>query len=67
MFIFQEVGEHSKIARSFERIRSIIRKHKKKDITECEPNSKLEELVKEMLKEKKSNPSPTTDLSTNKE
>ncbi|XP_066905494.1 sodium channel protein 60E [Halyomorpha halys] len=63
----EEVGEHSKIARSFERIRSIIRKHKKKEPNDSEPNLKLEELVKEMIKEQKSNPSCNVDLSPNKQ
>lgn len=48
---FQEVGEDSKLARSFDRIRSIVRKKgfllpKNK---ETEKKSKLEELVNEFM------------------
>lgn len=52
------MGEESKIARSFERIKSIIAKNKrkKKDLAEKNENEKnfrLEELVKEVVSQKK--------------
>ncbi|RZF45624.1 hypothetical protein LSTR_LSTR010575, partial [Laodelphax striatellus] len=53
----EEVGEDSKIARSFERIRSIIRKKKRrreiKEKTENEKNLRLEELVSQVVSNKK--------------
>ncbi|XP_075215259.1 na channel protein 60E [Lycorma delicatula] len=53
----EEVGEDSKIARSFERIRSIIKKKKKrreaKERAENEKNLRLEELVHEVIAHKK--------------
>lgn len=45
----QEVGEESKLARSFDRIRSIVRKKRNKEKNENEANSKLEELVNEVI------------------
>lgn len=55
----QEVGEDSKIARSFERIKSIIAKNKRKkrellERRENEMNFKLEELVREVATQKSS-------------
>lgn len=51
------MGEESKLARSFERIRSIIRKNKRrrtaKEKCENEQNLRLEELVKEVISQKK--------------
>lgn len=51
------MGEDSKLARSFERIRSIIRKNKRrrtaKEKCENEQNLRLEELVKEVISQKK--------------
>lgn len=41
----QEVGEESKLARSFDRIRSIVRKKRNKD----KGDSKLEKLVNEVI------------------
>ncbi|XP_046661373.1 sodium channel protein 60E-like [Homalodisca vitripennis] len=54
----EEVGEESKIARSFERIKSIIAKNKRKrkelaEKNENEKNFRLEELVKEVVAQKK--------------
>lgn len=57
----QEVGESSKLARSFERVRSIIRKRKHKSVLESgdnQQNLKLEELVVHMMKNRKKD-SPT--------
>lgn len=53
----QEVGEDSKIARSFERIKSIIAKNKRKkkeliEKKESEKNLRLEELVREVVAHK---------------
>ncbi|XP_037037155.1 sodium channel protein 60E isoform X3 [Bradysia coprophila] len=45
----EEVGEESKLARSFDRIRSIVRKKRNKEKSENEANSKLEELVNEVI------------------
>lgn len=41
----QEVGEDSKLARSFERIRSIVRKKRSKERSENEKNTQLEQIV----------------------
>ncbi|XP_054277860.1 sodium channel protein 60E-like [Macrosteles quadrilineatus] len=54
----EEVGEDSKIARSFERIKSIIAKNKRKrkeaiEKNENEKNFRLEELVREVVSQKK--------------
>ncbi|XP_065216673.1 sodium channel protein 60E isoform X2 [Planococcus citri] len=52
----EEVGESSKLARSFERVRSIIRKRRRKSVQETSENQanlKLEELVIKMMKTKK--------------
>lgn len=52
----QEVGESSKLARSFERVRSIIRKRRQKSFPESgdnQQNLKLEEVVVHMMKNKK--------------
>ncbi|XP_011502595.1 PREDICTED: sodium channel protein 60E-like [Ceratosolen solmsi marchali] len=46
----EEVGEESKLARSFDRIRSIVRKKKyKKGESENEKNTKLEQIVREVI------------------
>ena len=46
----EEVGEESKLARSFDRIRSIVRKKKyKKEDSENEKNTKLEQIVREVM------------------
>ncbi|OXU24164.1 hypothetical protein TSAR_009732, partial [Trichomalopsis sarcophagae] len=46
----EEVGEDSKLARSFDRIRSIVRKKKyKKEDSENEKNNKLEQIVREVM------------------
>ncbi|XP_052566743.1 sodium channel protein 60E isoform X4 [Culex pipiens pallens] len=47
----QEVGEDSKLARSFERIRSIVRKKRNanKEKNENESNTRLEQLVNEIV------------------
>ncbi|XP_058466071.1 sodium channel protein 60E isoform X1 [Malaya genurostris] len=47
----QEVGEDSKLARSFERIRSIVRKKRKanKEKNENDTNTRLERLVNEIV------------------
>lgn len=45
----QEVGEESKLARSFDRIRSIVRKKRSKEKNENEANTKLEQLVNEVI------------------
>ncbi|KAK7584284.1 hypothetical protein V9T40_005247 [Parthenolecanium corni] len=52
----EEVGESSKLARSFERVRSIIRKRRQKSFPESgdnQQNLKLEEVVVHMMKNKK--------------
>lgn len=52
----QEVGESSKLARSFERVRSIIRKRRQKSFPESgdsQQNVKLDELVVHMMKNRK--------------
>ncbi|CAG5099653.1 Similar to NaCP60E: Sodium channel protein 60E (Drosophila melanogaster), partial [Cotesia congregata] len=46
----QEVGEDSKLARSFDRIRSIVRKKRyRKERTENEKNTRLEQIVREVM------------------
>lgn len=46
----EEVGEESKLAKSFDRIRSIVRKKKfKKENSENEKNIKLEQIVREVI------------------
>lgn len=45
----QEVGEESKLARSFDRIRSIVRKKRNKEKNENDTNTKLEQLVNEVI------------------
>lgn len=46
----QEVGEESKLARSFERIRSLVRRGRgAKENDENEQNTKLEKLVNEIV------------------
>lgn len=45
----QEVGEESRLARSFDRIRSIVRKKRNKEKNENEANTKLEKLVNEVI------------------
>lgn len=51
---FQEVGEESKLARSFERIRSIVKKKKyKQEHTENQKNMKLEEMVRQVMSKHK--------------
>nr|AAK01090.1 putative BSC1 sodium channel protein [Blattella germanica] len=46
----EEVGEESKLARSFERLRSIVRKKRHaKEKTENEQNMRLEEMVHEVM------------------
>lgn len=45
----QEVGEESRLARSFDRIRSIVRKKRNKEKNENETNTKLEKLVNEVI------------------
>lgn len=47
----QEVGEDSKLARSFERIRSIVRKKRNasKEKNENDTNTRLEKLVNEIV------------------
>lgn len=64
------MGEESKIARSFERIKSIIAKNKrkKKDLAEKNENEKnfrLEELVKEVVSHKKESGVQETSISCN--
>ncbi|BES91366.1 Sodium channel [Nesidiocoris tenuis] len=48
----EEVGEDSKILRSFERIRSIINKRRRRD-SSGEPQLKMEVMVREMMKKQK--------------
>ncbi|GLV43437.1 Na channel protein 60E [Carabus blaptoides fortunei] len=46
----EEVGDESKLARSFERIRSIVRKKKyRKENSENEKNMRLEKIVREVI------------------
>ncbi|XP_025994823.1 sodium channel protein 60E isoform X2 [Solenopsis invicta] len=45
----KEVGEESKLARSFDRIRSIVRKRKRKENPENEKNIRLEQIVREVM------------------
>ncbi|KMQ88145.1 sodium channel protein 60e [Lasius niger] len=46
----EEVGEDSKLARSFDRIRSIVRKQKyRKENSENEKNIRLEQIVREVM------------------
>lgn len=46
----QEVGEDSKLARSFDRIRSIVRKKRyRKENSENEKNTRLEQIVREVM------------------
>ncbi|XP_066996031.2 sodium channel protein 60E-like [Anabrus simplex] len=46
----EEVGEESKLARSFERIRSIVRKKRQgREKSENEQNMRLEEMVREVM------------------
>ncbi|XP_067217369.1 sodium channel protein 60E isoform X2 [Linepithema humile] len=46
----EEVGEESKLARSFDRIRSIVRKQKhRKENSENERNIRLEQIVREVM------------------
>jgi len=46
----EEVGEESKLARSFERLRSIVRKKRQgREKTENEQNMRLEEMVREVM------------------
>ena len=46
----EEVGEDSKLARSFDRIRSIVRKKKfRKENSENEKNTRLEQIVREVM------------------
>ncbi|XP_043277863.1 sodium channel protein 60E isoform X2 [Venturia canescens] len=46
----EEVGEDSKLARSFDRIRSIVRKKKyRKENSENEKNMRLEQIVREVM------------------
>ncbi|XP_028049640.2 sodium channel protein 60E isoform X2 [Monomorium pharaonis] len=46
----EEVGEESKLARSFDRIRSIVRKQKhRKENSENEKNIRLEQIVREVM------------------
>jgi len=48
--ISQEVGEESKLVRSFERLRSIVRKKRQgREKTDNEQNMRLEEIVREMM------------------
>ncbi|PSN31689.1 hypothetical protein C0J52_21915, partial [Blattella germanica] len=48
--LHEEVGEESKLARSFERLRSIVRKKRHaKEKTENEQNMRLEEMVREVM------------------
>lgn len=48
--LHEEVGEESKLARSFERIRAIVRKKRQaREKTENEQNMKLEEMVREVM------------------
>jgi len=60
--IFQEVGEDSKLARSFDRIRSIVRKKKGRrrsqsrsgrvrENSDNEQNMRLEEMVRQVMRE----------------
>ena len=44
----QEVGEESKLARSIERIRSLIRSKRNKENEDNQCNSKLEQIVREV-------------------
>lgn len=43
------MGEESKLARSFDRIRSIVRKKRNKEKNDNDTNSKLEQLVNEVI------------------
>lgn len=45
----QEVGEESRLARSFDRIRSIVRKKRNKEKNENDENNKLEKIVTEVI------------------
>jgi hypothetical protein len=46
----EEVGEESKLARSFERLRSIVRKRRQgREKTQYEQNMRLEEMVREVM------------------
>lgn len=50
----QEVGDESKLAKSFDRIRSIVRKKKyKKEDSENEKNVRLEKIVREVMTRQK--------------
>lgn len=48
---FQEVGDESRLARSFERIRSIIRK--KRMVRQRDGAAKMEEVVEEVIQRKR--------------
>lgn len=60
-YVLQEVGDGSKLERSFQRIRSIIRKRKRRqsqtETTSCDAsiNFKLENTVKELMRIKNEN------------
>lgn len=43
------MGEESRLARSFDRIRSIVRKKRNKEKKENDENSKLEKIVNEVI------------------
>lgn len=68
---YQEVGESSKLARSFERVRSIIRKRRHKSVLETtvndsQSNLKLDDLVIRMMKSKH-NEGPVADTTFTEE
>jgi len=45
----QEVGVESKLAQSFQRIRDLVRKHRLREQQQNENNSKLEQIVREVM------------------
>lgn len=47
-FILQEVGDESKLAQSFDRIRDLVRK-KRQEQQQNENNSRLEKIVREVM------------------
>lgn len=47
-FILQEVGDESKLAQSFDRIRDLVRK-KRQEQQQNENNTRLEKIVREVM------------------
>lgn len=66
--MLQEVGDGSKLERSFQRIRSIIRKHKRRqsrtETTSCDTsiNFKLENTVRQLMRIKNENKKIKTEV-----